>query len=799
MMGHRPQGLILNRRLMRLVRRSWWRLTAISSIMAIGIACFVGLATTWLNLARGQQSYYAQCRMADFWIELTQLPLADLAAAQSIPGVVELQPRLVTSAIVDLPDVIETVNGLVLSLPDQPEPIINNVLVQRGSYFTSDRPDQVLVNDSFSRRHGLAPGDRLQLVLHGQHRTFVVAGTVSSSEFMYLVPPNTMTPDPAHFGAFYLKQSLLEEIIDMKGACNQLVGIISATARRNPEAVLRELESRFDSYGVITATSIEDLPAHRYLVDDLTGLGIFTAILPTMFLTTGAIVMNVLMTRLTEQERTQIGTLKALGYGDRPLFLYYMKLACIVGLIAGAAGCVVGNIVARVLTSLFLQFFEYPTLESRIDAGLNTLGICLSVGVAVLGSLYGAWRVVGLNPSEAMRPFAPVRATAVWLDRLTLIQRCLGTSDRMVLRGMLRNWQRTLTAVFAAMIGTTLLLCANITDESVLYLLEFQFQLVQRGDVDLGLKDITGPHVVEAVEQIPSVDFAEPILELDCTLSNSFRQKRCRITGLAKDARLTIPRDAQGRPVPVPESGLLLNRKLAEILDVKPGDEVTLSTVKGDRRPHRVPVVRIAEGYLGLPIYADQDYLRRLIGDEASVTRVQVLAKPGKHRSREMQRELRRMPALKSVTNRSDQMRNLAETLIATLRLETKVLILFASISYFSSVLNCVLISLAERRREVATLNVLGSHPLRIGSLFLRELAWSNAVGTAFGLCGGYALGRFIVHFHDTELYRVPLAYPAAVWWKTIMLATLFTLIGYFVVQRQLFKMDCREVLNVCE
>jgi putative ABC transport system permease protein len=794
-----PQRSILNRRLLRFVRRSWLRLTAISTIMAIGVACFVGLSTTWRNLVRGQNDFYRQCRMADFSVELTRLPLADLATISPIPGVVELQSRIVTSAIVDLPDSLETINGLVLSLPEDPEPTINGVMIMRGSYFTPDRRDQVLVNDAFSRRHGLDPGDRLHLVLHGQQRTFVVVGTASSSEFMYLVPPETLAPDPAHFGAFYLKRSLMEELVDLKGACNQLVGTLSPDVRQRPDAVLREVESRFDPYGVITVTSIEDVPSHRYLADDIAGLGIFTAILPTLFLATGAIVMNVLMMRLTEQERTQIGTLKALGYGDWPLFLYYVKLAGIVGAMGGALGCLLGHLVGRILTSIFHQYFEYPTLEYRIDHFLNVLGIVLSVLVSVLGTLHGARRVVRLNPSEAMRPIAPVRGTAEWLDRFPLVRRRLSTSNRMVLRGMCRNWQRTLTAVFAVAIGTTLLLCAYIVDESLLYLLEFQYRLVSQSDVDFGLKEVEGANVLEAVRRIPSVEYVEPVLELDCTLSCGSVQKRCRITGLERTARLTIPRDARGRPVKVPESGLLLSRKLAQILRVQPGDDVTLRTVKGDRRPRRVRVVQIAEGYLGLPVYANREYLHRLVGDEASVSRVQALTKPGFNESLAMHRELKRMPNLKNVMVRSNQMRILEQTLIATFRLETKVLVLFAGVSYFSSVLNCVLISLAERRREIATLSVLGSNPWRVGTLFLRELAWGNAAGTILGLPFGFFFGWFVLQFHDTQLYRIPLAYPPAAWGRTVLLSLLFTLAGYLVVQRDILKTDWRDVLNVRE
>ncbi len=795
----RPRHSMLNRRLRRLVYRSWPRLVAISSIMAVGIACFVGLASTFSNLVRGQDEYYAQCRMADFSVEMTRLPLADLPLLARIPGVIELQPRIMASALVDLPDSSQSINGIVISLPERPEPMINGVLIRRGGYFSSDRRDQVLVNDTFARRHGLNPGDQIHLVLNGQHRTFVIVGMASSSEFMYLVSPGTLAPDPDHFGAFYLKRSQMEELLDLKGACNQLIGTLAPEFRARPQAVLRDVESRCDPYGVLTVTARDDMPSHRYLTDDITGLRIFTLILPTLFLTTGAIVMNVLMTRVTEQERTQIGTLKALGYGDWPLFLYYIKLAVIVGVIGGIAGCAAGAVVAHILTNLFHEFFEYPTLRADFYPLLHGLGLGLSVLVAVLGTLHGASRVLQLNPSEAMRPVAPVRSTANWLSKSPVIWSRLGTSDRMVLRGMTRNWQRTVTAVFAVAVGTTLLLCANIVDESLPYLLEFQYRLVQRSHVDVTLNDPQGPQVLDAVRRISSVEYAEPILDVDCTLTHGAIQKRCRITGLVNGARLTIPRDARGHDVAVPATGLLMSRKLAEMLQVRTGETVTLTTIKGVRRPHRVQVMQIAESYLGLPVYADQNFLHTLMDDAASVTRLQLLTKPGIAQEQAFHRELKRMPAFKSVAVRNDQMRILRDSLIATFRLETKVLILFAGVSYFSSVLNCVLISLAERRREIATLHVLGSDPWRVGGLFLREIAWGNALGTLLGLPCGYFFGWVILSVHDTELYRIPFAHPPVAWGKTIGLSLVFSAASYVVVQWAILKMDWRDVLNVRE
>src|SRR5581483_1708932 len=130
---------VLDRKLVRELRSSWGVLLAISGIMAIGVAAYVALNSAYRNLSTAQRRYYADCRMADFTIELKKAPNADLATLGKLPGVVEIRPRIQFFATVDLERVAEPLNGLVLSLPDRRTPVINDIILRQGSYFTDRR------------------------------------------------------------------------------------------------------------------------------------------------------------------------------------------------------------------------------------------------------------------------------------------------------------------------------------------------------------------------------------------------------------------------------------------------------------------------------------------------------------------------------------------------------------------------------------------------------------------------------------------------------------------------------------
>ncbi|HXT57411.1 MAG TPA: FtsX-like permease family protein, partial [Pirellulales bacterium] len=325
---------MLDRKLLRELRASGGLLIAITSIMAVGVGCYVALGFAFQNLSIAKREYYAECRMADFAVEVKKAPLAELAPLEKIPGVVEIRPRIQFFATVDLPRVAEPLNGIVLSLPDRREPTINDIVLRRGGYFTDTRDNEVILNDAFARRQGLHPGQWVHLLLNNRRQELFVVGTAVSSEFTYLVGPGAITPDPEHLGVFYIKRSFAEDVFDFDGAANQVLGRLAPNLRDRPEEVLRRAELLLAPYGVFTTVPLSEQPSNRFLTNEIQGLEAFGVINPAVFLSVAALVLNVLMTRLTEQQRVVVGTLKALGYLDRQVFAHFLKFGLCIGLLS---------------------------------------------------------------------------------------------------------------------------------------------------------------------------------------------------------------------------------------------------------------------------------------------------------------------------------------------------------------------------------------------------------------------------------------------------------------------------------
>jgi putative ABC transport system permease protein len=232
-----------------------------------------------------------------------------------------------------------------------------------------------------------------------------------------------------------------------------------------------------------------------------------------------------------------------------------------------------------------------------------------------------------------------------------------------------------------------------------------------------------------------------------------------------------------------------MSRKLARILDLKPGDLVTVVPVRGLREELQVPIAELSDSYIGLAVYADIRYLSHLMGEEFAVNGVQLAVDEGTITRASLYRELKRLPAVQSVNMRADVIRNL-ENIVETQRIFISFVVLFAGVIFFSSLLNSSLIGLAERRREVATLRVLGYNEWQIGGLFLRESLVINTLGTLVGLPLGYTMAWTLSRVYDTEMFRFPLVSPPWVWAATVIMGAVFALAAHAVVQRNINRLD---------
>lgn len=789
----------LDRKLLRDFHRSQGLLVAITLIISVGVMCYVTMQSAYHNLHDAKTRYYRQCRMADFWIEVKKVPTAELATLGRMTGVAQLDSRIQFYATVDIEGTIKPINGLVASLPDRRSLLINDIVLQQGDYFSDRRENEVILSEKFARTHRIYPGDTIHLLLNNRRQELVVAGTAISSEFTYLLGPGAILPDPASFGVFYVKQSFAEDVFDFEGAVNQITGRISPGAAGEVDVVLEQMENHLDTFGVFSAYPLKTQPSNQYLTNEIDGLKAFATMIPTIFLAVAALILNVLVSRLVRQQRTTIGTLKALGYSNSVVFTHYLKFGLTVGVIGSLIGSFVGYWLAEGMTIVYRQYFEFPDLTNRFHWYTHAVGLSSSVACAVAGSLHAARTALSLHPAEAMRPAPPKSGGAIWLERVSWFWNRLKASWRVTLRGLVRNKLRSGVAIFASSMGAGLLVCGFMLVEAQNFLINFQFQSITRSDIDLTFTNEVAREAIYEVSQLPGVDLVEPTLNVACTLVNGSKKKKIGIQGLSRTATLTIPRDTSNHRILIPEVGIILERKLAEELQVGAGSMVTIIPVKGEKRPVRVPVAKLADSYLGLSVYADIEYLSHLVGEDFVMTGAQLSTRHDSDSLRALYTDLKQMPGVQSINDRRALIQTLIDTLLQNQLVMIGTIIMFAAVIFLGSIINASIVSLAERQREVATYRALGYTEWHVGMMFLREAICTNSIGTLLGLPFGYLLVWGLVVSYSNDLIRMPLVTSPWIWFTTIAMAIVFVVVAHGIVQWTINKMDYLESLKIKE
>ncbi len=396
-----------------------------------------------------------------------------------------------------------------------------------------------------------------------------------------------------------------------------------------------------------------------------------------------------------------------------------------------------------------------------------------------------------------MRAKPPERAGAVFLERFPAVWKRLGFRTHIALRSLARNRMRTASAVVASALATSIILLTMMMYDSMWYLVEFQFDRIAHSDVDIGFRDETSTAALLEGRDLPGVDYAEPVLGMVCDVRNGRRSRRLGITGLSPGHRLTTPIEADGTPIRIPESGLVLSHKLADVLGAEVGDHLELTPVRGRRETVRVPVNSIVESFVGLECYASLNYLSRVVGEGQAVNSVQIAANPAGVTA--LYRTVKKLPNAQGLAVRADTKANIENTFVSQIGISLAISIAFAGVIAFGTVINVSLVEIQERTRDISTFRVLGYRPGPIAAIFYRQNMVIFVLGLALALPLSYGLLLAMAGAYETELFRMPVLIKPSTVILSASISFVFVVVAQWFVARSIRRLDWLEGMKVKE
>jgi putative ABC transport system permease protein len=784
----------LDRKLLRDVWRLKAQAFAIAAVMAAGVTMFLAYISTFSSLQLTQQTYYDRYRFAHVFAQLTRAPLSLRERLVDIPGVSMVETRVVADVTLDVPGLVEPAIGRLVSIPVPQRAMLNDLFVRSGRYLEEGRPDEVLVNEGFALAHDLRPGSTLGAIINGRRRTLHVAGIALSPEYVYTIRPGEVIPDQKRFGVLWIDRQALAAAFDMEGGFNDVALTVMPGASES--TVIAELDQILAPYGALGAVPRRLQISNWALSNELAQLRGFGLIVPVIFLSISAFLLNVVLTRIVSVQREQIAALKALGYSNREIGTHYTKWSLLVGLAGAALGIAGGSWMGSGMILLYNDFFRFPLLIFTVPPAVIVGATAISLGAATLGAVGAVARAVRLPPAEAMRPEPPARYRPSLVERFGLA-RLLGPAARMVVRNLERQPVRAMTSIVGIALSSSMLVLGLFFLDAMDEMMRLQFEVIQRQDVTVSFVEPRAPAAFFELQRLPGVLAVEPMRVVPVRLRAGHRSRQIGISGLTPEPRLQRVVNTAGDSVALPPEGLVLSRTLADILEVRAGQMIDVEVLEGRRPVRRVPVVGLVDEYLGIAAYMTLDALHDLLLEAGTMSGAYLLV--DRQVESALYARLKAMPAVAGVALKQAAIDSFNETMGETMGVMITFNVLFASIIAIGVVYNAARVSLSERSRELASLRVLGFTRAEISAILLGELAVLTVLAIPIGLGIGYGLAASVVASFETEMYRFPVVVAPQTYAFAGAVTAIAAALSGLLVRRRLDRLNLVEVLKTRE
>lgn len=783
----------LDRKLLRDLWRMRGQALAIALVAMCGIATFVTMRGSYEALLASRATYYERYRFADVFANLKRAPLSLLERIRDIPGVNEADGRVVFDASLDVPGLEEPASGRLVSIGDRLDSGLNRTHLRKGRPPHPDNNNEVLVSEAFAQANSLQPGDSLYAVINGRRERLRIVGITISPEYVSEIK-GTSFPDNRRFGVLWMRRDALAGALNMKYGFNDLS--VTLAPHASEQRVIDQLDVLLAPYGSLGAYGRDDQISHHFLSNELAQNRVSSTVIPAIFLGVVAFLIHNVLLRLTALQRAQIALLKSFGYGNVAVGMHYLKFSLLTVFVGGMLGIGLGTWLGKGLAQLYTRFYHFPELEFSLSGFSITLALLIATASALVGAVFAVARILMLPPAEAMRPESPARFKPGPLEQLGL-QRFMPLPVRMVMRNLERSPVKAMLSILGLALAVSLMVTGQYTFDALNEIIRIQFRTAQRDDVNVAFNEVRDMSVIHDLASLPGVLRVEPFRSVAVKLKFRHRMKKTVIMGLGPARELRMVLDEHEHPIALPQEGIVLTKKLAEILGIAAGDILAVELLEGRRQTVSTPVSSIVDEPIGTFSYMDNSALARLMMESETASGAFLAVDPLYNAV--LYRTLKDIPAIGSVSLREATLESFLATVAENIRINTIVLIVFACVIAIGVVYNSARIALSEHAVELASLRILGFTRGEVGAMLLGEQSLLTLAALPLGCMLGYALSALLSILLSQELFRIPLVVSTRTYLLSIGVVLAAAAASGFLVWRKVRQMDLIEVLKTRE
>ena len=531
-------------------------------------------------------------------------------------------------------------------------------------------------------------------------------------------------------------------------------------------------------------------------------------VFPVLFFLVAALISLTTMTRMVEEQRVQIGTMKALGYGKAAIAGKYIGYA----LIATLGGSIFGVLVGEKILP-FIIIYAYMILYKHLPAilvpyhmsyALQASGI--AVACTLIATIASCYKELAAEPAELMRPAAPKQGKRILLERIGIIWKHLNFTWKSTVRNLIRYKKRFFMTIFGIGGCMALMVVGFGLKDCIYEIVSLQYEKVQFYDAATYMSNDISE---ENRQQLH--DYLDQNADIKETIEARMQKTDVKSASGKKTLYLMVPSDNEkiedflsfhsrtnkDEVYSLKKDEVILTEKMASLLNVKVGDELTIEDE--DRGDQTVTVGAICENYMSHYLYLSPEKYEELYGVPAEYNTIIYSVKDGKDDQIEkIGTKLLSMDGVLNVSYTSS-IEGRLDDMLRSLNLVIVVLIVSAGMLAFVVLYNLNNINITERQRELATLKVLGFYDGEVASYVYRENILLTIIGSVVGMVLGNLLHRYIILTVEVE----EAMFGRQIHWQSYLYSFLFTvafsLFVNWVMFYKLKKIDMVESLKSVE
>ena len=679
----------------------------------IGVFAFTGISGEVTGMVDVSTKYYQDTNLADGWIYGEEIDDDIFSDIKGMEQIKDAQREMVVDTVANYSSDPEITLHIV-----EGKQKISTFHLFDGKDFDENDKDGIWIDKRFADGRNLSVGDTITLKFDGKKVSKTVRGIMYSPEYVYYIQEGSLLPDFSQVGFAYMPSKGANFDIEYNTIA------LDSYEELNEKEFKSDLEETLGSKAYVQFVNRGDNVGVHTLQDEIDQHQMFSAIFPSIFVLVSLLTLVTTMSRVISSQRTQIGTLKAMGYSNKSIIAHYLSYGFVLSLS--------GSLIGLVLGPLTIPYLFYPTMSSTYSLpswgpswGISFFAVAgLMVISSVLISYISVKSISDENPSETIRPKAPKLVSSGIIER-TKIWKRFSFNERWNYRDAKRNKLRAIMSIFGVFACTLLVMSAFGMVDSMDDVEEWQYDQIYNFNSKLILdENITDAQLDHVLDETNGEGMMEEAIEL-------------KYKGKKKTGTLTVMNsneyyrttDKERNYIDLDSDGVAISDRMAEVLGLEVGDKVRWH-VAGNPKWIDSEITETYSIPFGQGLIMSPKVFEKEGGDDYNYSANIVYTK---------EKVKKNYTGVNSITTMED-IRSGWSIMTEPMDMMVGILTTFAVVLAVVVLYNLGLLSFTEIQRELATLKVLGFDSKSLRRLLLTQNLWFSTIGFILAIPGTYLL-----------------------------------------------------------